>query len=64
MRKSFPLVFICLYGAVATAQNVGIGTSTPLNKLHVAGGFRLDTLVGVGGSGLLWHNSSGVVYGL
>jgi hypothetical protein len=64
MRKSFPLVFICLYGAVATAQNVGIGTSTPLNKLHIAGGLRLDTLVGVGGSGLLWHNSSGVVYGL
>jgi hypothetical protein len=64
MRKLFPLFFICLYGAVAAAQNVGIGTSAPLNKLHIAGGLRLDTLVGVGGSGLLWHNSSGVVYGL
>jgi hypothetical protein len=64
MRKLFPLVFICLCGTVATAQNVGIGTPNPLNKLHVAGGLRLDTLTGVGAAGLLWHNPSGVVYGL
>src|SRR5437773_10167573 len=48
----------------AFSQNVGIGTTNPLNKLHVAGGFRLDTLVGVGGSGLLKHDANGVVYGL
>jgi hypothetical protein len=64
MRKFFPLVFICLYCTVATAQNVGIGTSTPLNKLHVAGGLRLDTLTGVNGNGIVTHDANGVIYGL
>lgn len=30
------------------AQNVGIGTNTPLSKLHVAGTIRSDTLIGTG----------------
>ena len=48
----------------ASSQNIGIGTTNPLNKLHVAGGLRLDTLAGVGGSGLLRHDANGVVYGI
>src|SRR5204862_2466088 len=42
----------------------GIGTTNPLNKLHIAGGLRVDTLVGVGGNGLLRHDANGVVYGI
>src|SRR5678816_1374081 len=45
-------------------RNVGVGTSNPQNKLHVAGGFRLDTLTGVNGAGLLKHDANGVVYGI
>lgn len=30
------------------AQNVGIGTNTPLSKLHIAGAIRSDTLIGPG----------------
>jgi hypothetical protein len=32
----------------AYAQNVGIGTATPLEKLHVIGNLRVSTLAGVG----------------
>ncbi|MEZ5027557.1 MAG: hypothetical protein R2765_02090 [Ferruginibacter sp.] len=46
------------------AQNVGIGTTTPLNKLHVAGGLRVDTLANSIDSGLLRHDKNGVVYSL
>ena len=64
MRK-FPVLFaICFISIISTAQNVGIGTPNPQNKLHVAGGFRLDTLTGVNGAGLLRHDANGVVYGI
>src|SRR5438105_5002286 len=46
------------------AQNVGIGTTNPLNKLHIAGGLRVDTLANNIDSGLLRHDKFGVVYSL
>ncbi len=35
-------------GFAAWSQNVGIGTNSPLSKLHVAGTIRSDTLIGTG----------------
>ncbi len=64
MRKYLVLIAVCFYSLFSTAQNVGIGVPNPQNKLHVGGGFRLDTLTGVGGAGLVWHNPNGVVYGI
>jgi hypothetical protein len=64
MRKYLVLLVVCSYSFVSNAQNVGVGVPNPQNKLHVGGGFRLDTLTGVGGAGLLWHNPNGVVYGI
>ena len=64
MRKYLVLIIVCILNFVSYTQNVGIGTSNPQNKLHVAGDFRLDTLTGINGSGLLWHDANGVVYGI
>jgi len=64
MRKICFFLASSFCALVTNAQNVGVGTSNPQNKLHVAGGLRLDTLVGVGGSGLLRHDANGVVYGI
>lgn len=45
---SIALALIFLFSAQLFSQNVGIGTSTPLAKLHVAGNARINTLAGVG----------------
>ncbi len=64
MRRYLVLLFAFIYCSVSNAQNVGIGVPNPQNKLHVGGGFRLDTLTGVNGAGLLKHDANGVVYGI
>ncbi len=47
MKNLILLLFIV--GAFQTfSQNVGIGTNSPLSKLHVAGTIRSDTLIGAG----------------
>jgi hypothetical protein len=44
---TWTLIFVaCTFGS--SAQNVGIGTATPLEKLHVVGNIRSSTLAGVG----------------
>jgi hypothetical protein len=42
------------------AQNVGIGTTKPLSKLHVVGDLRVDSLANKD-SGVVIHNKSGVL---
>jgi len=44
--------------AVINGQNVGIGTTTPLEKLHVNGNVRIDSL-GSSGDGLIITNNDG-----
>lgn len=48
MKKSlFTFVFVSIFFATIlplSAQNVGIGVSTPLEKLHIGGTFRVDDL--------------------
>src|SRR6266496_6520625 len=66
MKKVIILLAPCALFLVPSlfSQNVGIGTTNPLNKLHVAGGLRVDTLANGTDSGLLRHDKFGVVYGL
>ncbi len=48
-RSLYPLFFLFLSVSVpGYAQNVGIGTSAPLDKLHVVGTIRSTALAGVG----------------
>ncbi|RMF52826.1 MAG: hypothetical protein D6750_01735, partial [Bacteroidetes bacterium] len=39
--RTYAAVLAC-FGATLVAQNVGIGTATPTERLHVAGNLRLD----------------------
>jgi len=63
--KQLVLLFITSVIALCSlAQNVGIGTTSPLNKLHIAGGLRVDTLANSIDSGILRHDKNGVIYTL
>ncbi len=42
------LFALLLVSSAIFAQNIGVGTQTPLEKLHVNGGVRVDTLSGNG----------------
>jgi len=46
--RCLTLLLIMLCGQTLNAQNVGIGTATPLEKLHIIGNVRSSTLAGVG----------------
>jgi hypothetical protein len=66
MKKStiFCMALALMAMSRVSAQNVGIGTTHPLQKLHVAGGLRVDTLANGKDSGLLRHDADGVVFSL
>jgi hypothetical protein len=42
------LMVLIFVGVGLSAQNVGIGTATPLDRLHVAGNVRINPLAGAG----------------
>jgi hypothetical protein len=44
MRKLLVLTIVLIFLLQCQAQYVGIGTSTPLEKLHIAGNLKADTL--------------------
>lgn len=66
MQKGLFLVF-CLVNSFIFSQNVGIGTATPLEKLHVVGTFRVDDLQTatpptLSTDKLVWTDVNGKVY--
>ena len=64
MKNLFAFLFLAFFTSSCFCQNMGIGTTAPKNKLHVAGGLRVDTLANGTDSGLLRHDKNGVVYRL
>lgn len=61
--------FFTLPFSASLAQNIGIGTSNPLEKLHIAGALRADNLqIAVANTSpsdkLLWADANGKVYTL
>ena len=52
-----PVLAALVAGPISNAQNVGIGTANPQNKLHVAGGIRVDNLAG--SAGIVTKNANG-----
>jgi len=61
-RLSFALIALFVSSS-AIAQNVGIGTAAPLDKLHVVGNIRSTTLSGVGNRFVLADPNGTLVVG-
>ena len=57
MKKVSLTIASAIITVVSFAQNVGIGTTSPQQKLHVAGNIRIDALSGT--NGILKYNSNG-----
>jgi hypothetical protein len=61
MKKNILFILVIFTSCgVVQAQNVGIGTLTPTEKLHVAGSARITALGGVGNA-LVLTNNNGVL---
>ncbi|MBL0339558.1 MAG: hypothetical protein IPP71_00775 [Bacteroidetes bacterium] len=48
LLSTFSFSILVLGPIISYGQNVGIGTATPLEKLHVIGNIRSSTLAGIG----------------
>lgn len=61
--KRIILMLSVMFSLSTFSQNVGIGTTTPLSKLHVAGTIRSDTLIYIGpGVRSLFATPDGRIY--
>jgi len=62
--KSLLLAVFLFTTGIGYTQNIGVGTKTPLSKLHVAGDLRVDSLAGHRHRGIVIHDSLGVIHSL
>lgn len=63
ISTSIVTVAFSLFCQQGIAQNVGIGTSAPLDKLHVVGAVRSSTLAGVGNRAVLSDPNGTLIIG-
>lgn len=64
MKKAFTLLLSStIFSGISLAQNVGIGTSAPADKLHVVGSIRSSTLAGIGNRTVLANANGTLIIG-